>query len=138
MERISIRVVSVPDKKSAEQLIKWFCLAFGLETGNSADAGVEEELLKKFIEAAYKDRGISSSEIKLRNHIARSTIIYHLNRLMDAGLLVKKGRKYYLRATDMYRSIEEIEYDLDREMSRMLDTAREFDRIMATKLKKLK
>jgi predicted transcriptional regulator len=136
MERISIRVVSVPDKKSTQHLIKWFCLAFGLESDNSSDHGIEEELLGKFITAAYADRGISSSEIKLKNKIARSTVIYHLNRLMDAGLIVKRGRRYYLRATDMYRSIEEIEYDVDREMRRMLDTAREFDRLMAVKLKR--
>ncbi len=138
IERISIRVVGVPDKKTTQQLIKWFCMAFGLENESSADQGIEEELLGKFIAAAYSDKGISSSEIKLKNKIARSTVIYHLNRMMEAGLIVKRGRQYYLRATDMYRSIEEIEYDLEREMMRMLDTAKEFDRLMAVKLKRLK
>lgn len=138
MEKISIRSISVPDKKNTKHLIKWFCMAFGLESDNSKDMEVEEELLKKFIEAAYNDMGISSSQITLKTPMARSTVIYHLNRFIVSGLVVKKGRKYYLRATDMYRSIEEIEYDLNREMRRMLDTAKEFDRLMAVKLKKLK
>ena len=58
------------------------------------------------------------------------TVIYHLNRFIDAGLLVKRGRKYYLRASEMYKAIEEIQYDMEREMKRMLDTAREFDKLM--------
>ena len=44
--------------------------------------------------------------------------------------MVKRGRKYYLRAPELSRAIEEIEYDIEREMHRMLDMAREFDRMM--------
>ncbi len=44
-----------------------------------------------------------------------------MNRFIDAGLLVKRGRKYYLRASEMQKAIEEIEYDINREMQRMLD-----------------
>jgi hypothetical protein len=59
-----------------------------------------------------------------------------LNRFIDAGLLVKRGRKYYLRASEMQKAIEEIEYDISREMQRMLDTAKEFDRLMELSVRK--
>jgi hypothetical protein len=36
----------------------------------------------------------------------------------------------------MSKAIEEIEYDIDRELSRMLDTAKQFDKLMLTQMKK--
>jgi DNA-binding transcriptional ArsR family regulator len=133
MERISIRYVEAPKRKDQRELIRWFCMAFGLESSTDKGIGIEEELLRELAEATYSDKGLSSSKIKLREGVARSTVIYHLNRLMEAGLVTRRGRRYYLRSADMYRSIEEIEYDLTREMKRMLDFAKEFDRVMLAK-----
>ncbi len=137
VERIVIRFVERPDSESQEKILKWFCEVFGLSTEGSPDS-LEEQILGNFAKAAYKNEGLSSSELRLNTDLARSTVIYHLNRFIDAGLLVKKGRKYYLRASEMQKAIEEIQYDMEREMQRMLDTAREFDRLMETSMRKHK
>lgn len=136
MERIVIKALERPDFNDPEKLIRWFCTVFGL-TGDEETAGISEQILSNFATAAYMDKGLSSSELKLHTELARSTVIYHLNRFIDSGLVVKRGRKYYLRASEMSKAIEEIEYDIDREFSRMLDTAREFDKIMFMNMKKL-
>ncbi len=135
VERIVIKFVERPDFKDQEKMLKWFCEVFGLSSDNDSFDSIEEQILKNFTEAAYEDKGLASSELKLNTDLARSTVIYHLNRFIEAGLLVKHGRKYYLRASEMYKAIEEIEYDINREMRRMLDTAREFDRLMETMMK---
>jgi predicted transcriptional regulator len=130
MERIVIKFVERPDFNDTKKMLKWFCDVFGLSSDNNEFNSIEEQILKKFTEAAYNNEGLASSELKLDTKLARSTVIYHLNRFIDAGLLVKRGRKYYLRASEMHKAIEEIEYDINREMQRMLDAAKEFDRIM--------
>lgn len=135
MERIVIRFVERPDFNDPEKMLKWFCDVFGLSSGGNDT--IEEQILRNFtVAAAYGNRGLASSELKLDTDLARSTVIYHLNRFIDAGLLVKRGRKYYLRASEMQKAIEEIEYDISREMRRMLDTAKEFDRLMELSVKK--
>lgn len=131
MEKIAIRVLEKPDAKDPEKMLAWFVAALGL-SGDKEDS-IEEQILRDFAYAAKKEEGISSSELKLDRHVARSTVIYHLNRFMEVGLIVKKGRKYYLRAADMTKVIEELEYDIDREMQRMLDTAKEFDRLFGVR-----
>lgn len=130
-----IRFVERPDSESPDEMIRWFCNVFGLSNDDDSDR-IEEDILRSFVTAAYHDEGLASSELKLHADIARSTVIYHLNRFIDVGLLVKHGRKYYLRASEMSKAIEEIEYDIDREMSRMLDTAKEFDRLMLERSKR--
>lgn len=131
MERIVIRFVERPDFNKPEDMLKWFCDVFGLSSGENPNS-IEAQILKNFIEAAYNNEGLASSELRLNTDLARSTVIYHLNRFIDAGLLVKRGRKYYLRASEMSKAIEEIEYDINREMQRMRDTARVFDKFMDT------
>ena len=128
--KIIIRTVEQPSSgNSPQELIHWFCEAFGFSSGEDENS-IEEQILKKFVEAAYSGRGLSSSELKFTPPVARSTVIYHLNRFIDSGLLVKRGRLYYLRAAEMSKAIQEIEYDIDREMRRMLDLAKEFDSLM--------
>ncbi|MGD0729336.1 MAG: winged helix-turn-helix domain-containing protein [Candidatus Micrarchaeaceae archaeon] len=135
MERIVIKFVERPNLNDQEKMIKWFCEVFGLSSEENPDS-IEEQILRSFIDAAYKNEGLGSSELNLDTELARSTVIYHLNRFIDAGLLVKKGRKYYFRASEMSKAIEEIEYDINREMQRMLDTAKEFDKLMELSMKK--
>ena len=116
------------ESKSPEALISWFCEALGLSGTGELDS-IESGILEKFLMAASKNIGISSSKIKLGKNVPRSTVIYHLNRLIESGLIVKRGRKYYMRAQTLSTSIEEIEYDIDREFQRMIDMAKEFDRL---------
>ncbi len=136
MKSIMIRSVERSSSKKPEELIRWFCYALGLS--NDEETGIEEQILIRFAYAAKKNEGIPSSAITIKPEIARSTIIYHLNRLIDSGLIVKKGRKYYLRATEMSKAIEEIEYDLNREIMKMLAAAKEFDRLINQKGRNVK
>lgn len=127
--KIVIRSVEKPTARRPEDLIDWFCEVFGISAeGGESDA--EERIFKAFAYAAFENKGLSSSDPALRSGLARSTVIYHLNRLIGMGLITKQGRKYYLRANEMSKVIEELEYDINREMMRMLDAAHEFDKLM--------
>ncbi len=137
MGKIVIRDVERPDSKKPDAMIRWFLAVFDLGDGNEAN-GIEAQILAEFVRASYKGEGISSADLKLIPPVARSTVIYHLNRLMELGILVKRGRKYFLRATDMSKVMEEIEYYIEREMQRMIDMAREFDKIMQKRFRQMK
>jgi DNA-binding transcriptional ArsR family regulator len=129
MEQIIIRFIEKPDQNDAEGIIRWYCDVFGLSS-READNPVEEQILKAFVEAAREGKGLSSSELDLETKLARSTVIYHLNRFRDAGLIVKRGRKYYLRAGEMEKVIQEIGYDLERELRGLIDSAKRLDMMM--------
>lgn len=129
MEQIVIRFIEKPDPNDAEDIIEWFCNVFGL-SGKEDENPIETQILKSFVEAARERRGLSSSELDLETKLARSTVIYHLNRFRDAGLIVKRGRKYYLRAAEMEKVIQEIGYDLERELRGLIDMSKRLDMMM--------
>jgi predicted transcriptional regulator len=128
MGKIVIKSVERPREETPDAIIKWFCKVFDL------DSEIETELMKRFINAAKQNKPITSSELTFRS-VARSTVIYHLNRFIDAGLIVRKGRKYLFRGSNLSSLIEEMEYDINREIQRMLDLAREFDSKASKKFK---
>lgn len=131
MDRLVIHFMETPDSDNPEAIVRWFCAVFGLSEEKDS---IEEQLLKRFMSEAYRSNGISSTELSETTNMPRSTIIYHLNRFIDSGLVIKRGRRYYLRASEMRKTIEEIEYDIEREMRRMFDMAAEFDKLMGPRV----
>lgn len=129
MVKIIIKAVNKPNSSKPDMLLKWFCEAFGLSDSEDKE-DVEFTILRNLTYAAYENKGYSSIELKEHVPIGRSTIVYHLNKFIESGLVVKRGRRYYLRSTDLSTAIEEIEYDLNKEMMKLLDAAKEFDRLM--------
>ncbi len=128
MKKFVIKSIDRPDYNDPKALLRWFCLVFGLEDEKSKrNNEIVEQILINFLYSAREGRGMSSSEIKMEPDLPRSTLIYHLNRFVDAGIITRDGHTYRLRAPDMAKLTEEINYDIDREFMRMLDAAKEFD-----------
>lgn len=128
MKKFTIKQIDRPDYNDPKALLRWFCLMFGLEEEKSKkNNDIVEQILINFIYAAREGRGLTSSEIKMKPALPRSTLIYHLNRFVDAGMITREGHVYKLRAPDMVKLTEELNYDVDREFRRMLDAAKEFD-----------
>ncbi len=127
-ERIIIRSIAKPTADSVEELTFWFCRAFDLASGGEA---LEPSLFKEIVSASVEGTGVTSKELNDRLAVPRTTVIYHLNRFIGSGLVVRKGRKYFLRSEDMESTIEELQADMTREFSRMLAFAEKFDEILA-------
>ena len=123
-DKIIIRTVSRPSGKDAEELVDWFCRVFGL-SGEKGD--IEPVLLKEIIETSVNGEGTTSKVLNEKLELPRSTVIYHLNRFIYSGLVVRRGRKYYLRSEDMESTLEELQSEIDREFGRMMEFAQRMD-----------
>lgn len=125
-EKIVVRQVQKPQKENVDTLVSWFLKSLDL----SEDSELEPELLKEIVGANFEGSGITSLELHIRLDTPRTTVIYHLNRFINSGLVVRKGRKYFLRATDMESTFEELQADMMREFGRMMQIAEKFDQMM--------
>ena len=120
IERIVIRQVSRPDKENVKEIIEWFCEVFDLsDKGNE----LEPALLREIVSNSMKGDGVTSKDLTKDLAMPRSTVIYHLNRFIYTGLVIRKGRRYYLRSEDLASTIEEIQADMFREFGRMINLA---------------
>ena len=124
--KIVVRRVEKPFSDNLGGELEWICRSFGffepIDKSKTASS-----VFRELVMAAEKEKPLSSSQIAIRVNMSRGSVINHLNNLMRSGLVVRSGRIYLPRSRSMFRTIEEIEEDLERIFARMKKTAREID-----------
>ncbi|MBI5051405.1 hypothetical protein HZC08_01470 [Candidatus Micrarchaeota archaeon] len=60
----------------------------------------------------------------------QGAVVYHLNIFIGSGIVIKQGRKYFLRSASLDETIEELEQDILRRMKKMRELARDIDEKM--------
>lgn len=126
-EKIAVRQIQKPQKENVDTLVSWFLKS--LDISENEDT-LEPGMLKEIVVTSFEGIGITSRELNDKLETPRTTVIYHLNRFISSGLIVRRGRKYFLRATDMESTIEEMQADMAREFGRMMEIAEKFDQMM--------
>ncbi len=72
------------------------------------------KVLRLLIEARKRGKGLTSEQISTRLNLPQSNIVYHLNKLMVGGLVVRMGRVYFLRGPTLKDTFDEVEQDIQR------------------------
>lgn len=126
VEKLVIRQISKPDNTDPDALSEWFCDVFGLSVKGSE---LEPTMLKEIVGGSVNGEGVTSKDLNEKLEVPRTTVIYHLNQFISTGLVIRKGRKYYLRSEDMASTLEEMQADMEREFNKMIDFAQRMDEI---------
>ncbi len=125
--KIVLKIVNKPGQDTARALTDWFLESFDL---SGKDDLLEQAMFKELVGNSLKGTGTTSKELNKELDLPRSTVIYHLNRFIGSGLVVRKGRRYYLRAEDFESTIQELQGEMLMEFSRMMQFASKLDAIM--------
>ncbi len=124
--RITIIKTSRPAERDINKELQWLGNSLGLFNLRDKDKScfrVFIELLK----AAKADRPLSSDELAERLGITRGTVIHHINKLMESGLVVHHQNRYVLRVENLSSMIEELERDVKRICFELRKAAKEID-----------
>ncbi len=112
--RIDIVRLRKPQQDAeANELLQWFGRSlgmFGLRDRDKSCFRLFIELLK----SGRGDKALSSDELAYRLRLSRGTVVHHLTRLMDSGIVVKSGNSYLLREHSLVTLVEEIREDMER------------------------
>lgn len=125
-QRITIVKISKPHQNSINEKLQWFGNSLGLfnlRDKNKSCFRIFIELLKN----ARKGVGSTSDELAAKLDITRGTVIHHINKLMETGIIHHEGNIYYLRVNNLKYLIEELEKDVSRTLSDLKAVASEID-----------
>lgn len=111
LKQFVIRKLREPTEKKLDEDIEWICNSFGFITPRDQDK-TAFKILKALIESAKEKKGLTSDELTKLVEPTIGSVIYHLKKLMRAGLIVKLERTYELRMNSLLRTIEEIEKEM--------------------------
>lgn len=128
---ITVREITIRNRKkplfnNINDELQWFSDALGMF--NERDK--EKSCFRIFItllKSNKDDKKLTSDEIADQANLSRGTVIHHINRLMDSGLVVHEDNEYMLRVNRLSNLIDEIENDFDEFFEKMKKVAKELD-----------
>ncbi len=84
-------------------------------------------LFIELLKSAKRKESLSSDELAYRLDLTRGTIVHHLNKLIEAGIVIRENNKYILRVDSLTQLIEEIRKDVKRTIDDLENIAAEID-----------
>ncbi|MCX8147080.1 MAG: ArsR family transcriptional regulator [Candidatus Woesearchaeota archaeon] len=128
-QRITIIRYRKPAKKEINEELQFLGNSLGLFGERDKDKScfrIFIELLK----ATRANMPLSSDEIAMKTGLSRGTVVHHLHRLIEAGLVVYESGKFMLRAGNLETVVEEVQKDINRTLDDLRQIAAEIDKRM--------
>ncbi|MBS3096177.1 winged helix-turn-helix transcriptional regulator [Candidatus Woesearchaeota archaeon] len=125
-QRITIVNIRKPAERNVNQELQWLGSSLGLFNLRDKDKSTFRVFIE-LLKSAKKHETLTSDELAARLDLSRGTIIHHINKLIEHGLVIHEGNRYILRVDNLKNLIEELEKDLRRACDDLKDVAKEID-----------
>ena len=125
-QRITIIQTRRPARQSLNEELQFFGNSLGLFNMRDKDQScfrIFIELLK----AAKLQQPRSSDELAYKLKLSRGTVVHHINKLMESGIVVHEANRYLLRVNNLEVLVEEIKRDVNRSLENLKNIAKEID-----------
>ena len=127
--KITIIKIRKPVRSEINEELQWVGASLGLFNLRDKDRScfrIFVELLK----SSKIGNGLSSDEIAFKSGLSRGTVIHHINKLIESGLVIVEERKYILREAKLEPLIDEVEKDVLRSLDGLRAIAKDIDKKM--------
>jgi predicted transcriptional regulator len=125
-QRIIIIKNRLPKKQVNEEL-QWLGDSLGLFNLRDKDKSCFRVFLE-LIKAAKQGRSLTSDDVAEKLGLSRGTVIHHINKMMESGIIIHTDNRYMLRVDNLTQLILEIRKDIDRTIDDMREIAGDIDR----------
>jgi predicted transcriptional regulator len=125
MQRITIvKVRRVRDNVNEE--LRWLGNSlglFGLRDKDSSCFRIFITLLKR----SKRNKTASSDEIAENLRLSRGTVVHHLNKLMNSGIVIREKGGYLLRENTLEGVIKDVKRETEAMFEELKEVAKEID-----------
>ena len=131
-QRIIIIRSQKPGSKNLNDELKWFGSSlglFGLRDKDKSCYRVFVELLKN----TKQGKQMTSDDLAYKLQLSRGTVVHHLNRLMEQGIVMNTHNKYVIRVNDLTVLVTELERDIERAFQDLREVAEQIEKGMGMK-----
>jgi len=125
-QKITIINVRRPKYHNINEELQWFGNALGLFNLRDKDKSCFR-LFIEIVKSTRKKNPITSDELATKLNLSRGTVIHHLNRLMESGIVVHEKNMYILRVDSLKDLVDEVEKDIKRSLDDLRNVALDID-----------
>ena len=126
IHRITIMNIRKPAVKNVNQELQWLGSSLGLFNLRDKDKSCFRVFIE-LIKNAKKGIPLSSDELAYRLDLSRGTVVHHIHKLLESGIVVQAPRGYILRVDSLRELIDEVEKDLRRTCDDLRSMAEDID-----------
>ncbi len=125
-QKITIINVRKPCQRNINHELQWLGTSLGLFNLRDKDKSCFRIFLE-LLKAAKTKSPLTSDEIAEKLKLSRGTVIHHVTRLMESGLVIHERNKYMLRVDNLNLLISELEKDVQRTLGDLKEVATDID-----------
>tara|TARA_Y100000310_G_scaffold326243_1_gene390872 strand:- start:493 stop:900 length:408 start_codon:yes stop_codon:yes gene_type:complete len=125
-QRITIATIKRPAEKTLNRELLWLGTSLGLFSLRDKDKSCYRVFIE-LLRSAKKGQPLTSDELAEKLDLTRGTIIHHINRLIEAGIVIHEGTRYLLRVDNLSTLISEMEKDFKRVFEDLKEIAEDID-----------
>lgn len=125
-QRITIIDIRQPSVKNINQELQWLGTSLGLFNLRDKDKSCFRIFIE-LVKSAKQKQALSSDELAYKLNLSRGTVVHHLNKLIEAGIVTDYRNRYMLRVDNLEALIDEVEKDIKRTCENLRDTAKKID-----------
>jgi predicted transcriptional regulator len=124
--KITIVRVRKNPSRDVNQELQWLGNSLGLFNQRDKDSSCFRVFIT-LVRKAKRSETMSSDEIAERLHLTRGTVVHHLAKLIDAGIVVREKQGYLLRENTLQNVIRDIQRDMEVRFAELFEVAKEID-----------
>lgn len=127
VDRITFIHAPAPPAADVNSELQWLAAALGLFGERDKDSSCFRVFIT-LVKAAQHGEPVSSDDIAGRCGLTRGTVIHHINKLRDTGLVAHQHEGYGLTETSLEASLLKVEEEINDLLKLMRAVARDVDK----------
>ncbi len=124
--RITIVKVRRKSGEDVNRELQWLGNSLGLFNQRDRDSSCFRVFIT-LVRKAKNNQVVSSDAIAERLSLSRGTVVHHLNKLINSGIVIREKEGYLLRETNLRRVIKDIQQDMNAMFAEIEEVAKEID-----------
>ncbi len=124
--RITLIKIRRAPAENINQELQWVGSSLGLFNLRDKDSSCFR-LFITLVKRSRNNQPISSDDIAEKLNLTRGTVVHHLNKLMEAGIVLREHNGYILRESNLEKLIQDLRRDLEIMLSELNAVAKNID-----------
>ena len=125
MVKITVVRVRKPKEQDINDELQWISRSLGL----FSERDKEKSCYRIFLALLKEHKPMSSEDLADFTNLSRATVLHHMNKLIESGVVVSEHERYLLR-DDVDKLIDDIEADIISTLNEVRKTTRHIKHVL--------
>ena len=126
-QRITIIKSEKPESHELNHELQWFGASLGLFGLRDKDKSCFRIFIA-LVKGLKNRKALSSDEIAVISNLTRGTVVFHLNKLMDSGIVTYRDKRYFLNVSNLQELVEILKRNAMATFENLKGAAQEIDK----------